>query len=48
MNKTSKYFQDKDLFTYASMDLESGHLSILAWYLMLLICKVRLSLSIVF
>ena len=33
--------------TYASIDLESGHLSILAWYLMLLICKVRLSLSMV-
>ena len=27
------------------MDLESGHLSILAWNRMLLICRVRLSLS---
>ena len=31
--------------TYASILLESGHLSILAWNRMLLICRVRLSLS---
>ena len=31
--------------TYASMDLLRGHLSILAWNLMLAICKLRLSLS---
>ena len=33
------------LDTYASMDLLRGHLSILAWNLMLAICKLRLSLS---
>ena len=33
--------------TYASIDFESGHLSILAWNLILLICRVRLSLSMV-
>ena len=38
-------YKDKLNVTYASIDLDSGHLSILAWYLMLLICKVRLSLS---
>ena len=35
------------LKTYASIDFESGHLSILAWNLMLLIWSVRLSLSMV-
>ena len=33
------------LDTYASMDLLRGHLSILAWNLMLAICRLRLSLS---
>ena len=33
------------LDTYASIDLLRGHLSILAWNLMLAICRLRLSLS---
>ena len=35
------------MHTHASIDLESGHRSILAWKRMLLICRVRLSLSMV-
>ena len=43
--KLIKAFAHRILFTYAAMLLESGHLSIVAWYFMFSICLRNWSLS---